>query len=179
MSENLSESGARIYDVHKIANEFHADNQALVNSVDKIVINIGTNDVKWLNGRQVSVSRKFRVPLCNLVRDLRFMFPLANIVFVSMLPIRAFYNYTARTVNAFNSLLFDVCRQFGCIFFDCFWDFLTPDLRDYNSALFRDKWHLNGHGLRLFCRALKQLICGHVMSSQVGTSWHYPFYNNV
>ena len=101
---------------------------------------------------------------------------MATIVFVPMLPIRAFYNYTAGTVNDFNRLLFNICREFGCIFYDCFRDFLAPDLRDYNSNLFRDKWHLNDFGLRLFCRALKYLIFGHVMSSHVGTSWHYPFY---
>ena len=155
---NLSESGARISDICRIANSFFADNQALVNRVDKIVINIGTNDVKWLNGRRFSVSRKFRAPLCNLVRDLRSMFSMATIVFVPMLPIRAFYNYTAGTVNDFNRLLFNICREFGCIFYDCFRDFLAPDLRDYNSNLFRDKWHLNDFGLRLFCRALKFFI---------------------
>ncbi len=173
---NLSESGARIPDVNKAANLFFADNQALVNNVDKIIINIGTNDVKWLNGRRFSVSRKFRVPLCNLIRDLRFMFPMATITFVPMLPIRALYNYTAGTVNDFNRLLLNLCREFGCIFYDCFGDFLAHDLRDYNSELFRDKWHLNESGLRLLCRALKNLIFGHVMSSHVRTSWHYPFY---
>ncbi len=81
---NLSESGARIPDVNRVAKSFFVDNRALVSKVDKIIINIGTNDVKWLNGRRFSVSRKCRVPLCNLIRDLRFMFPLATITFVPM-----------------------------------------------------------------------------------------------
>ncbi len=175
---NLSESGARISDLHNIASDFFADNQSIINKVDRILINIGTNDIKWLNGRKYSVNKKFRAPLCNLVRDLKYMFPVATIVFISVLPIRAFYNYTARTVNAFYRLLFEVSRDLGCIFFDCFYDFLAPDLQDYNSNLFRDKWHLNDFGLRLLCRALKYVVYGNLFSSVARTSWHWPFYTN-
>ncbi len=146
-----------------MASDFFADNQSIINRVDRIMINIGTNDIKWLNGRRHSVGKKFRVPLCNLVRDLKFMFPVATIVFISVLPIRAFYNYTAKTVNAFNRLLFEVSRDLGCIFFDCFY---------YNSNLFRDKWHLNDSGLRLLCRALKYVVYGNLFSSFARTSWH-------
>ncbi len=175
---NLSESGAKINDVHKVASDFFADNQAIVNRVDKVLINIGTNDIKWLNCRKYSVYKKFRAPLCNLIRDLKFMFPLATIVFVSVLPIRALYNYTAETVNTFNRLLIDVSRDLGCIFYDCFQDFLAPDWRDYNTKLFRDKWHLNDIGLRMLCRALKFVIFGNMISSHLRTSWHFPFYIN-
>ena len=174
---NLSENGANIYDVNRSACDFHADNPLLVQRVDKVIVNIGTNDVKWFNGRAYSVSRKCRAPLCNLIRDLKFMFPLAKIVFVSMLPIKAFYNYTAFTVNSFNRLLINVCKELGCLFFDCFRDFLAPDCRDYNSNLFRDKWHLNDHGLRLFCRALKYVIFDQSFNPFVGVSWHNAFYN--
>ncbi len=173
---NLSESGATIRDVQRISNDFYADNQAIANRVDRILVNIGTNDVKWLNGRKYSVRRKFRASLCNLVRDLKVMFPLATIVFISMLPIRAFYNYTAGTVNMFNRLLMEVSSDLGCIFFDCFEDFLAPDFRDYNSNLYRDKWHLNDMGLRLFCRALKYIIFSNMISSHVRTCWRHPFY---
>ncbi len=174
---NLSENGANIFDVNRTACDFHADNPLLVQRVDKVIVNIGTNDVKWFNGRAYSVSRKCRAPLCNLIRDLKFMFPLAKIVFVCMLPIKAFYNYTAFTVNSFNRLLIDVCKELGCLFFDCFRDFLAPDCRDYNSSLFRDKWHLNDHGLRLFCRALKYVIFDQSFCPFVGVSWHNAFYN--
>ena len=173
---NLSESGAKISDIHKFANEFCADHSGIINQVDKIVINIGTNDVKWFNGIRSSVFRKFRAPLCNIVRDLKFKFPLANITFMSMLPIRALYNYTAKTVNDFNTLLLEICRTFGCVFFDCFSDFLAPDLRDYDETLFRDKWHPNETGLRLLCRAIKCIIFGHSFSPHMGTFWHRPFY---
>ncbi len=115
---NLSESGAVISDLSKTANEFYLENPSIVHKVDRIVINIGTNDIKWFNGRMYSVSRRCRNPLYNLIRDLKFLFSNALIVFTTMLPIRALYNYTAGTVNAFNRLLFEVCNELGCIFFD-------------------------------------------------------------
>ena len=102
---NLSKSGAKICDLHRLANDFCSENPGLIGDVDKIVINIGTNDVKWLNGRRYSVFKRFRAPLLDLIKDLKLRFPLAHITFMTMLPIRAFYNYTAQTVNDFNSLL--------------------------------------------------------------------------
>ena len=121
---NLSESGAFIHDLVKIAIEFYAENPCIVHRVDRIVINIGTNEMKWLNGKQVSVFKKFRNPLCNLVRDLKFLYPNAFIVFTSVLPIRALYNYTAFTVNTFNRSLFEACNELGAfstIAFLIFW----------------------------------------------------------
>ena len=174
---NLSESGAVISDLSKVANEFYLENPGIVHKVDRIVINIGTNDVKWLNGRKLSVSRKCRNPLYNLIRDLKFLFSNALIVFTTMLPIRALYNYTAGTVNAFNRLLFEVCNDLGCIFYDCFHDFLSPDYGDYNPSLFRDKWHLNNIGLRVLCRSIKFCIYGNIFSSLSRTSCSPSFYN--
>lgn len=174
---NLSESGANIYDLTKISNEFYAENTSLVHKVDRIVINIGTNDIKWLNGRRASVFRKFRIPLSNLVKDLKLLFPNALIIFTTVLPIRALYNYTAFTVNSFNSLLYQVCNDFGCIFYDCFLDFLAPDQRDYNSSLFRDKWHLNENGLRLLCRSIKDCVYGRLFDSRAKSRYGSGFYN--
>ena len=108
---------------------------------------------------------------------LPIILPLAVITFIPMLPIRALYNYTAKTVNDFNMLLLEVCQRFGCIFFDCFSDFLSHDYRDYNPTLFRDKWHPNERGLALLCRAIKCIIFGSLVSSQVRCFWHMPFYS--
>ena len=174
---NLSKSGAKICDLHKYANDFCLGNADIVSNVDKIIVNIGTNDVKWFNGCRFSVFKRFKVPLLNLVKDLKFRFPLANISFITMLPIRALYNYTAETVNQFNLLLLEVCKMTGCEFFDCFGDFLDVDLRDYNYSLFRDKWHLNEHGLKLLCRALKYIIFGNTFRSHMRTYWRRPFYS--
>ena len=174
---NLSESGAMISDLTKIVNEFYSENASLVHQVDRIVINIGTNDIKWLNGRKVSVFRKFRIPLCNLVKDLKFLFPNAFVIFTTVLPIRALYNYTAFTVNAFNYLLYQICNEYGCIFYDCFLDFLASDQRDYNGNLFRDKWHLNDNGLRLLCRSIKECVYGRLFDSRAKSRFGSSFYN--
>ena len=173
---NLSKSGAKIRDLHRLANDFCSENTNLIGDVDKIVINIGTNDVKWFNGSRHSVFKRFRAPLFDLIKDLKLRFPLAHITFMTMLPIRAFYNYTAQTVNDFNCLLLEVCRSSGCEFFDCFEDFLAPDLRDYDGTLFWDKWHPNEHGLRILCRAIKCIIYGNTFRSHMRTFWHRPFY---
>ena len=174
---NLSESGANIYDLTKVVNEFYSENPCVVHKVDKIVINIGTNDIKWLNGRKVSVFKKFRVPFSNFIKDLKFLFPNALIIFTTVLPIRALYDYTAMTVNHFNLLLYQVCNEFGCIFYDCFLDFLARDQRDYNSSLFRDKWHLNDNGLRLLCRSIKDCIYGKLFNSCAKSRSSFSFYN--
>ena len=173
---NLSKSGAKICDLNALADKFCSNHQDLIGRVDKIIVNIGTNDIKWFNGKQFSVHRRCFNPLTSLVRNLKYKFPLAVITFIPMLPIRAVYNYTARTVNDFNMVLLEVCRKFGCMFFDCFSDFLSADYRDYNSALFRDKWHPNMRGLGLLCRAIKVIIFGPLIPSQVRCFWHQPFY---
>ena len=173
---NLSKSGAKICDINALVDQFCVEHPYVIERVDKIIVNIGTNDVKWFNGKQFSVHRRCLNPLTSLVRVLKYRFPLAVITFIPMLPIRAVYNYTARTVNDFNMVLLEVCRKFGCIFFDCFSDFLSADYRDYNAALFRDKWHPNMQGLGLLCRAIKSIIFGPLISSQVRCFWHRPFY---
>ena len=173
---NLSKSGAKICDLNVLADKFCSEHSDVIGRVDKIIVNIGTNDVKWFNGKQFSVHKRCFNPLTSLVRNLKYRFPLAVITFIPMLPIRAVYNYTAKTVNDFNMVLLEVCRKFGCMFFDCFSDFLSADYRDYNAALFRDKWHPNMHGLGLLCRAIKSIIFGPLIPSQVRCFWHRPFY---
>lgn len=174
---NLSKSGARVCDLNKLADEFCTERPDMIHRVDKIIVNIGTNDVKWFNGKRFSVHKRCFNPLISLVTTLKFKFPLAVITFIPMLPIRALYNYTAKTVNDFNMLLLEVCQRYGCIFFDCFSDFLSHDYQDYDSTLFRDKWHPNEHGLALLCRAIKYIIFGTVVSSQVRCFWHWPYYS--
>ena len=174
---NLSKSGARVCDLNQLADEFCTDHPDLIYRVVKIIVNIGTNDVKWFNGKRFSVHKRCYNPLISLITLLKVKFPLAVITFIPMLPIRALYNYTAKTVHDFNLLLLEVCQRYGCIFFDCFGDFLSNDYRDYNSNLFRDKWHPNEQGLALLCRAIKCIIFGTVVSSQVRCFWHLPYYS--
>ena len=69
---NLSKSGARVCDLNQLADEFCTDHPDLIHRVDKIIVNIGTNDVKWFNGSRCSVHKRCYNPLT----DLYFPFPL-------------------------------------------------------------------------------------------------------
>ena len=155
---NCSMSGARIKDIVKLADDFYHENRMSVHRVDKIIVNVGTNEIKWFNSRQYDIFKQFRSPLYNLVKDLKSKYPYAQITFQSVLPIRIFYNYTAKSVHEFNQLLIEVCEKYGCIFLDSFGPFLNEFHTDINNNLYRDKWHLNDNGLKILCRDLKFAI---------------------
>ncbi len=161
---NLSSSGFRIGDVQQAAIDFARDSPGIYRKVDKIIINIGTNEIKGFNCFNRNVAKAFWSPLSNLVQCLQHHFSRAQIIFQSVLPIRLFYSYNAETVNQFNKLLIRVCHAYGCIFFDCFHLFLDSKLCDINWDLyqfsrrgnrFNQGIHLNGPGLGVLCRALK------------------------
>ena len=126
--------------------------------------------MKYFNCWRNDVFKIFRSPLVNLIKSLKHMFPYAQIVFVSVLPFQRKYKYTAEGLHQFNFLLREVCVQQGCIFFDCFGEFLvrlipsSPYDRgerwDFNQCLYRGNIHLNDNGLKVLCRALKFLIYG-------------------
>ena len=164
---NLSTSGARIADVFKLSQDFHIENPQAVAKVDKIILNIGTNEIKYFNCERNDVYRRFRSPLVNLVKSLKSMFPHAQLVFVTVLPFQRKYRYTAEGVHLFNRLLFDVCEEHGCIYFDCFDKFLVRmegplDKWDFNKSLYWGNIHLNDNGLKILCRALKFVIYSNV-----------------
>ena len=123
-----------------------------------MIICLGTNDIKFFNGKKFDVFKRFRSPLTRLVNLIKFLLPEAQIIFKCVLPMKLYYNYTATTVHDFNYLLLDICRKNGCIFFDCFADFLDVSRFGVDYYLYRDKWHLNNAGLKVLCRALKFVI---------------------
>ena len=151
-------SGAKIGDISDEVRDFCVDNPGIINRVDKIIISVGTNDVKYFNGRKYDVANRFRSPLTRLVNLIKFLLPQAEIIFQCVLPIKMFYNYTADTIHDFNYLLLDICRKNGCIFFDCFSGFLDMFGHSVNEYYYRDKWHLSEAGLKHFCRALKFVV---------------------
>ena len=153
---NCSTSGANIYDISKLAQDFYHENSSIIDQIDKIIISVGTNDIKFFNGHKYDINARFRPHLINLVKSLKHMYPHAQIIFQCVLPIRVMYNYTASSVEQFNRLLFNVCERYGCIFFDCFDKFL--DGWDYNKEFYRDSFHLNEHGLKLLCRDYKYIV---------------------
>lgn len=155
---NCSYSGARIQDIKKVAEDFYIENAPSVNLVDKIILSLGTNEVKWFNSDKYDICKRYRAPLIDLIKSLKYMFPHAIIIFQSVLPIRLYYKYTAKSVNQFNGLLFDICRNYGCMFLDCFNDFLDQFHFDHDASLFRDSCHLNDFGLSRLCQAFKYII---------------------
>ena len=165
---NISYSGARLADISDAVNDFYSENSDAVNKVDKIILSFGTNEMKYFNSFEYSVSQRFYKPICNLVTQIKFLFPFAQIYFQSLLPIRIVFKYNAKSIHSFNYLLVDVCRRFGCIFIDCFNDFLDHNGVDINVDLYRDKkyqkMHPNDKGLGILCRALKNVIYGNVFN---------------
>ena len=161
---NLSTSGATIEHIRKIARDFHFENPKAIHKVNKVIISVGTNDIKFYNCHSRNLRGEFKPKLVDLIRDMKQLFPGASIAFHTLLPIRIMYNYTVDSVHMFNNLLLDVCAQFGCIFFDCFSRFLDNDGIHPNRLFYRDNWHLNKVGLKVLCRALKFLIYGNIFN---------------
>ena len=172
---NCSMSGANIRDVSKLAGDFYHENRGSVYKVDKIIINVGTNEIKWFNSCRNDVYKRFRSPLTYLIRDIKSMYPQAQIIFQSVLPIRIFYTYTAKSVHEFNHLLIELCQTYGCIFLDSFGLFLDSYQRDINSELYRDKWHLNDAGIKILCRELKYAIYRNIFNP-LPRLCHKPYY---
>jgi len=161
---NVSSSGADIDDIRQMAEDFHHENLSSIHKIDKIIVSVGTNDVKFYNSRVRNMSKDLRPKLISLVKLLKQLFPSAQVHFQTMLPIKITYNYTAESVHQFNNLLLDICTQYNCFFFDCFSRFLDNEGIFYNRTLFRDKYHLNNAGLKVFCRALKFLVYSNVFN---------------
>lgn len=161
---NRSESGATIQDIYDSVNDFYSENSNHAHRVSKVLLSLGTNEVKTFNSFKYSID-KFYEPLVKLIKQIKLLFPLAQIVFQSLLPIRVVFKYTARSVHLFNELLIKVCGKYDCIFFDCFGLFLDDNGYDINQSLYWDKYHLNDYkGIKVLSRALKQAIYGNLFN---------------
>ena len=173
---NCSYSGARIRDIAESAHEFCADNPGAIKNVDKVIVCVGVNDIKSFNSFDNNTYKRFRSPLVGLINKLKFLFPKATLFFKCVLPMGCKYNYTAKTVHEFNRLLLDLCGRNGCIFFDCFSEFLDKyDGRDIDRYLYRDNLHLNDTGTIVLCRAIKFLIYRDVFNPVMRVNYS-PYY---
>ena len=164
---NCSTSGARINHIKEEVLAFHDENPHSINKVDKIIFCLGTNEVKWFNCEKYSVNHCFRAPLVSLIREVKSLFPHAQIIFHCVLPIRIVYRHTTRSIELFNRLLLSVCKEFGCIYVDhCFEEFIENTYSEYfnewctnyRASLYWDNFHLNKEGLNVLCRALKYIV---------------------
>lgn len=173
---NLSSSGAYIEHIKKMAHDFHYENPHSIHKVDKLIVSVGTNEIKWYNCHNKNLRHEFKPKLIDLILDLKQLFPAAHITFQTVLPIRIVYNYTVDSVHGFNNLLLEVCSQFGCTFYDCFSRFLDREGANPNRLLYRDNWHLSNIGLKVLCRALKFLIHGNIFNPIPRYSLYPRFY---
>lgn len=155
---NCSYSGANVWDLREAVRDFCLDYPGVVHRVDKVLVCIGTNDVKNFDCNRFDVHTKFRKPLVDIVKQIKLLLPSAQIIFKCVLPMGILYNYTAKCVHEFNHLLLEICGSYNCIFFDCFSDFLDRWGIYNDSYLYRDRIHLNDIGLRKLCRAMKFII---------------------
>ena len=161
---NISDSGNKIADISNSVRDFCLENPTVTGNVDKVIIAVGTNDIRFYNSFQYDLVKDFRGPLTRLILQTKLMFPNAQIMFKCVLPFRIIYKYNVKSVHGFNYLLLDLCTKHGCIFLDCFSQFLDDNSVDYNRNLYRDKLHLNNIGLSVLCRTLKFAIYNNIFN---------------
>ena len=172
---NVSGVGNKIYDIANSVHDFCLENSDIVSQVDQVIVCIGANDIKFFDSVKNNISKRFRKPLARLVKQLGLIFPSAQIIFKCVLPIGIMHSYTVKSVHDFNYLLLDICTQYGCIFMDCFKMFLDREGNGLNRDLYRDRIHINDHGLKLLCRAIKFVIYNNVFNPYMRIS-HNDYY---
>jgi alkylated DNA repair dioxygenase AlkB len=173
---NMSASGNKIDDITQSVRDFTHDNPGVSGSVFKIVFSFGTNDIKFFNSFKYDVKSKFRKPIVQLVDSTKMLYPNAQIIFQSVLPFRLVYKYQPLSVHEFNHLLLEICGEKGCLFMDCFADYLDELGEDINLDLFRDRWHLNDRGLAKLCKSLKFIIYENIFNPYLSKSLSDYYY---
>ena len=141
---NISQSGAKIKHISENVEDFYRTNKAATD-VEKVILSFGTNDIKY-SRRGVAHLKRYVI---DLVTKTKVMFPGAIVLIQCCLPIRNLYWYTVPNVMEFNKILIDICREYNCVYIDCFREFLTGNGSDQNQDLFSDWLHLNGRGLSI------------------------------
>ena len=68
--------------------DFHHENLPSIHKIDKIIVSVGTNDVKFYNPRVRNMNKDLRPKLISLVKVLKQLFPSAQVHFQTMLPIK-------------------------------------------------------------------------------------------
>ena len=173
---NCSVPGAKIGDIRQEIQDFCADNPGVINHVDRVILCIGVNDIKFFDGIRYDIFKRFRSPLTNLVKLIKYLLPEAQVIIKCVLPMTRYYRYIVQTIHDFNLLLLEICGKNGCIFLDCFADFLDYYGCEKDDSLYRDRWHLNGEGLKVLCRALKFAIYQDIFNPYMRTNRSHYYY---
>lgn len=158
---NLSKGGASIKEVSLQLDQFFLTSSQVTCSVDKVMVCVGTNDIRHCRENGV---RHLKQPLVSLVEQIKESFPDASVWFQCLVPLPLQHQYSVRNVEQFNKMLFEVCSFMKVYFLDIFKQFLVynPHRRcSYrNEYLFVDRRniHLNRVGLSLLARAYIRCI---------------------
>ena len=153
---NLCQRGAKISHLHDVLDE-HYKNESSDTVVDKVIVSVGTNDLR--NNKKDTVGHLY-TPMENLVRKIRTYYPGAIIYIQSLLPQRVQNAFTVSNVLGFNKLLIKLAALNKCFYLDIFADFLGENNHP-NPSLYRwDGVHLSNKGLSTLARAFIAKIRG-------------------
>ena len=172
---NLSKSGSKIGDINIAIDNFYkcenmqSQDERVVdpNNVNKIIINIGTNDI--LNSP--SASTRQYTPLQKLVTKLKLYYPCAKVYLTSVIPIPSYNAKIPQSVLSFNRMLIRLCKAMHCFYIDVFPDMLhqgIPGDRHINEDMYRWNYrkqcsdiHLSSRGLSVLARHYIKIIGDH------------------
>jgi hypothetical protein len=163
--ENRS-PGGRIPDFGEMIENFSTTNADKIPRVEQVILNLGTNDLRHYrvdNGRGRRATpgdvSKFYHPIINLIKRLRHHFGAkVRICFISVLPMKNMYTYTATNFLNFNQQLQSICSEMECCYLDWFPYFVDSEGYDFNKKLYSDPVHLNRDGYELLHKGLKYAV---------------------
>ena len=158
----LCKRGGHIKTISNMADTFYNSGKCDIAQVKKIILSIGTNDIRWCRD---GVGHLY-YPLLNLVRKLKTYYPAANIYIQSLIPIRYMRGRPENpnvvlNVFEFNKLLLKAATAEGCFYFNMLDKFLdSSPARVPVANLYRDQVHLSAEGLGILARSFIKIIRG-------------------
>ena len=153
---SLCQRGAKISDLNNVLDE-HYKNEDPSENVDKVILSVGTNDLR--NNKRSTVGHLY-TPMDNLISKIKTYYPGATIFIQSLLPQRVQNAFTVSNVLGFNKLLLKLSAMNKCYYLDIFADFLGSNSHP-NPDLYRwDGVHLSNKGLSVLARAYIAKIRG-------------------
>ncbi len=155
---NLCKRGAKISAVQDMLDEHYLRANSRENaSVEKVIISVGTNDLR--NHKAPTVGHLY-TPMENLITRIKTYYPSATIYVQSLLPQRVQNAYTVCNVLGFNKLLVKLCAMNKCYYIDIFDQFLGDNKHPHHALYRWDGVHLSNKGLSVLARAFISKIRG-------------------
>ena len=129
----FSKGGRKIDDVHNALLEYVKNPDE---EVKTLFISVGTNDIR---NCKAGINH-LKSPLCNFIKSIKQLFPMAKIFIQSLLPIPSNgCPYSERNIVQMNNLLFNLCSRYRIYYIDAFSSFLNRfGYRDSNISFFQD-----------------------------------------